>query len=328
MTLRPLLLAAVLLLPHPGAAMDPDPNAALCESAIAAGARRAGVPPHVLYAIALTETGRKSGGRVRPYPWAINREGKGYWFKTREEALAFGQQSLAEGRRSFDVGCVQINYRWHGHAFPSLEAMFDPEWTATYAGQFLRNLYEERGSWSEAAGAYHSLTPELAQIYRTRFDRLLASLDAGILDGAETLVARGPYREDATLPGSSRAARRMARIEAARAAAQKFRDPDAERPAVVNGSIAALEWQPAAGTLLNHGTPLLSQGRPLFGTEPVRPLFGPGSEAPPVPGPGAGMADGGEMEAAGMVPPGGDAEGGPERGPGEILPLDADGHFP
>ena len=111
MTLRPLLLAAVLLLPHPGAAMDPDPNAALCESAIAAGARRAGVPPQVLYAIALTETGRKSGGRVRPYPWAINREGKGYWFKTREEALAFGQQSLAEGRRSFDVGCVQINYR-------------------------------------------------------------------------------------------------------------------------------------------------------------------------------------------------------------------------
>ena len=49
------------------------------------------------------------------------------------------------GRTSFDVGCVQINYRWHGHAFPSLEDMFDPEWTATYAAQFLRTLYEERG---------------------------------------------------------------------------------------------------------------------------------------------------------------------------------------
>ena len=154
--------------------------------------------------------------------------------------------------------------------------------------------------------------------------RIVITGGAGFLGShlSETLVARGPYREDATLPGSSRAARRMARIEAARAAAQKFRDPDAERPAVVNGSIAALEWQPAAGTLLNHGTPLLSQGRPLFGTEPVRPLFGPGSEAPPVPEPGAGMA------AADLVPPGGDADGGPERGPGEILPLEADGHFP
>ena len=72
---------------------------------------------------------------------------------------------------------MQINYRWHGHAFPSLEDMFDPEWTATYAAQFLRTLYEERGSWSAAAGAYHSLTPELAQKYRARFDRLLAGLD-------------------------------------------------------------------------------------------------------------------------------------------------------
>ena len=116
------------------------------------GARRGGVPAEVLHAVALTETGRNSNGRMRPYPWAINREGKGHWFKTREEALAFAQGSLAEGRPTFDVGCVQINYRWHGHAFPSLDDMFDPEWTATYAAQFLRTLYEERGSWSEAAG--------------------------------------------------------------------------------------------------------------------------------------------------------------------------------
>jgi len=99
----------------------------------------------------LTETGRKSGGRMRPFPWAINREGKGYWFKSREEALAFAEDSVRQGRQSFDVGCVQINYRWHGHAFPSLNDMFDPEWTATYAGQFLRTLYEERGDWSAAA---------------------------------------------------------------------------------------------------------------------------------------------------------------------------------
>ena len=55
---------------------------------------------------------------MRAWPWAINREGKGYWFESREEALAFAKASLAEGRTSFDVGCVQINYRWHGHAFP------------------------------------------------------------------------------------------------------------------------------------------------------------------------------------------------------------------
>ena len=101
------------------------------------GARRAGLPQEVLHAISLTETGRAQGGRLRPYPWAINREGKGFWFKNREEALAFAKASVAAGRRSFDVGCFQINYHWHGHNFPSLEAMFDPDTGADYAARFL-----------------------------------------------------------------------------------------------------------------------------------------------------------------------------------------------
>ena len=75
---------------------------------------------------------------------------------------------------------MQINYRWHGHAFPSLEAMFDPEWTATYAAQFLRTLYEERG---ELVGGGRGLPLADArsspEVYRQRFDRLLAGLEPG-----------------------------------------------------------------------------------------------------------------------------------------------------
>jgi hypothetical protein len=150
--------------------------AEICEGAIARGAARAGVPQEVLHAISLTETGRNDGGRFRPYPWAINREGKGYWFASRAEALAFAQASVAAGRPSFDVGCFQINYYWHGRNFPSLEAMFDPDVGAAYAAQFLQSLHAERGDWSLAAGAYHSQTPERAGIYRARFDRILAGL--------------------------------------------------------------------------------------------------------------------------------------------------------
>ncbi|MFO1210952.1 MAG: hypothetical protein U1E40_17320, partial [Amaricoccus sp.] len=234
-------LAAALAL-GAGAALaqapEPDPSD-LCERAIVDGARRGGVPPEVLHAVALTETGRHRDGRMRAWPWAVNREGKGYWFDTREEALAFAQKSLEEGRPSFDVGCVQINYRWHGHAFPSLEAMFDPEWTATYAAQFLRTLYEERGSWSEAAGAYHSLEPEEAAPYRARFDRLLADMDPGALTDAEALVAAAsPER-----PLSTRAARREAqrRAMAERIAAA---GPPPEPGA---GGIAGALFVPAAG---------------------------------------------------------------------------------
>jgi hypothetical protein len=256
-------LCAALLLPGSVALASEDEYAALCERAIVNGARRTGVPVPVLHAIALTETGRKSNGRVRPYPWAINREGKGHWFKTREEALAFAEDSLRQGRRSFDVGCVQINYRWHGHAFPSLDAMFDPEWTATYAGQFLRTLYEDRGDWSAAAGAYHSLTPELAQIYRARFDRLLAGLDPDALTGDETLLA-------ATSPDgrSTRAARRQANRLAA---AERIRAAGPP-PEPVMGSLAGLAIAPAGPALLAPGAPLLTEGRPLF-AGPGRSLF-------------------------------------------------------
>ena len=158
-----------------------DRESARCEAAIAQGARDTGVPQEVLHAISLTETGRKENGRLRPWPWAINREGQGYWFKTREEAMHFARTSLAEGRKSFDVGCFQINYRWHGHNFTSLEAMFDPVTGARYAGTFLRDLYAESGDWSRAAGSYHSRTPHFANIYRTRFDRIRSGLGTTLL---------------------------------------------------------------------------------------------------------------------------------------------------
>jgi soluble lytic murein transglycosylase-like protein len=172
--LRPVLalLLPFVLLAAPALAGPAE----ICEAAIARGAARAGVPQAVLHAIALTETGRNDGGRLRPYPWAINREGVGHWFASREEALAFARASVAAGRPSFDVGCFQINYYWHGQNFASLEAMFDPDTGAAYAARFLQDLHAERGDWSLAAGAYHSQTPERAGVYRARFDRILAGI--------------------------------------------------------------------------------------------------------------------------------------------------------
>ena len=251
------VLAAVL--PARAETPEADPSA-LCDAAIVKASRRGGVPAEVLFAVALTETGQHRDGRMRAWPWAINREGKGYWFKTREEALAFGKQSLADGRRSFDVGCVQINYRWHGHAFPSLEDMFDPEWTATYAAQFLRTLYEERGSWSAAAGAYHSLTPELAGKYRVRFDRLLAELEPGGLTEAEALVASAQPETRFSTRQSRREAQRRAMAERIRAAGPP--------PPPAPGGIAGVLFVPAAGALLAPGTSLLTQGQPLLSGPP------------------------------------------------------------
>ncbi len=240
----------------PARAEDPDPSD-LCDAAIAKAARRGGVPVEVLHAVALTETGQHRDGRMRAWPWAINREGKGYWFKTHDEALAFGKQSLAAGRTSFDVGCVQINYRWHGHAFPSIEEMFDPEWTATYAAQFLRTLYEERGSWSEAAGAYHSLTPDKPMTYRARFDRLLAgsSPEASPTPRSSSPPPQ-PRSASRTPPGPPRGA-------APRHGREASAPPARRRPPPAAGSPASSSSPPPARSSA-PGTPLLTQGQPLL----------------------------------------------------------------
>ncbi len=202
--LQVLVAIAVVLVSFSLTAGASERESARCEAAIAQGARDTGVPQEVLHAISLTETGRAQGGRLRPWPWAINREGQGYWFKTREEAMHFARTSLAEGRKSFDVGCFQINYRWHGHNFASLEAMFDPVTGARYAGQFLTDLYAESGDWSRAAGSYHSRTPHFANIYRARFDRIRSGLGA-------TLLATVVPDEEATPAVPRRSRTRLAR---------------------------------------------------------------------------------------------------------------------
>lgn len=158
----------------PATASDPSQ---LCDAAAAQASRETGVPLAVLQAISLNETGRRRDGAFRPWPWTVNMEGKGTWFDSAAEALAYAERNRARGARSFDVGCFQLNYRWHGQNFASLEAMFDPLANARYAARFLAELYAEKGDWSLAAGAYHSRTPGFAERYAARFDRILARID-------------------------------------------------------------------------------------------------------------------------------------------------------
>ena len=174
------LLAACLAAP-----LWADPTD-LCFDAARRAAAESGVPLAVLTAISQTETGRSRDGQVRPWPWTVNMEGEGRWFDSRDAALAWVHQHYRAGARSFDMGCFQINYRWHGQNFASIEQMFDPLAGARYAARFLSDLHRETGDWSEAAGAYHSRTPEHAQRYRARFDRFRA---AGAGESGQTTVA-------------------------------------------------------------------------------------------------------------------------------------------
>ena len=152
--------------------IDPLPEkliegAKLCTKHLQHYEKTYGMPENLLSAIATTESGRYNEKlKMRlPWPWTINAEGKGYFFDTKEQAIAAAQKLRARGVQSFDVGCMQVNLFHHAHAFSSLEQAFEPENNIAYAASFLQSLYKEEGNWKQAAGDYHSKTPSLGNEY-------------------------------------------------------------------------------------------------------------------------------------------------------------------
>ncbi|MFZ1416189.1 MAG: lytic transglycosylase domain-containing protein, partial [Defluviicoccus sp.] len=168
------LIALALNAPAARAALSRAPAAAdswqACRQAVLAAERQAGIPADLLWSIALVESGRwDRGAQARvAWPWTINAEGRGSFHATKEAAIAEVAALQAQGVRSIDVGCMQVNLRHHPDAFASLEDAFDPVINAAYAARFLSALSAETGSWEAAAGRYHSATPALGEAYRER----------------------------------------------------------------------------------------------------------------------------------------------------------------
>jgi hypothetical protein len=131
------------------------------------------IPVHLLAAISTTETGRyhEGLGMAIPWPWTINVEGKGYYFGSKAEAIAATQKFLRQGKRSIDVGCMQVNLKHHANAFRNLNEAFDPATNVGYAAKFLRDNYDEMGNWIKAAAAYHSRTVSRGNSYLARVEK-------------------------------------------------------------------------------------------------------------------------------------------------------------
>jgi Transglycosylase SLT domain len=181
------ILTIALALPSNGTT---DPSE-LCLAGASEASEQTGVPRDVLVAIALVESGQARKGEQLPWPWTVNQGGNGQWFATKADAAGQAQSALDLGATNVDLGCFQLNYRWHATNFASLDDMLDPEQNALYAAAFLARLYSETGSWSDAAAAYHSRTPDNAERYRAKFDATLAALEGGSVRVAEAeLVER------------------------------------------------------------------------------------------------------------------------------------------
>jgi hypothetical protein len=185
-------------------AVTADP-AALCETAATTAEYVGHLPPRLLAAISLTETGRvePASGRIRPWPWTINAEGEGHFFETKQQAIDAVRALQARGVQSIDVGCLQVNLMYHPDAFASLDDAFDPRANATYATRFLNALYVANKDWPAAVAAYHSETPALGDAYRVL---VMARWQNGDprppVSGRTAYTAYGDFAQDGKAYGS------------------------------------------------------------------------------------------------------------------------------
>lgn len=140
-------------------------TAATCTAAIQRAADAAGTPRRILLAIGTVES---SG-----HPWAVNDSGRSILFATRDEAATYLRAQIGRGRTNLDIGCLQLNWHWHGDQLGSPDTALNPYTNALYAAQYLRSLYDEFGSWSAAVGAYHSRRAARAEGYRCRVAKAL-----------------------------------------------------------------------------------------------------------------------------------------------------------
>lgn len=174
------------------------PPMAMCKNAAIAAADAHGIPREVMVAITLVETRTKRDGHSGPWPWTVNVAGKGRWFDSRAAALIHAQAALSRGQTSFDVGCFQLNYRWHGMNFGSIDQMFEPGPSGDYAARFLKSLHGETGDWIKAAGLYHSRTAKHAQRYRGLVAQTVTAMGGRAPSPIEGVAAPSPVQQPVT----------------------------------------------------------------------------------------------------------------------------------
>ncbi|NMZ97618.1 transglycosylase SLT domain-containing protein [Pseudomonas lundensis] len=147
--------AALVLIP---ALLNPNALAAreLPPPAYQMAAAQAEVPPNLLYAVALQESGRSLRGRIVPWPWTLNVAGQSRRYATRHEACADLRRTLmVTPATRIDVGLGQLNVGHQRHRVRQPCELLEPYRNLRLAATILREQYDPAQSWLMAAGRYH-----------------------------------------------------------------------------------------------------------------------------------------------------------------------------
>jgi hypothetical protein len=153
-----------------GAQAQSRPPAAYQAAALASG-----VPPSVLFAVALQESGVQWGGRWIPWPWTLNIAGLPARYARRRDACAALQSALSKiPPNRIDVGLGQLNVGYQGYRVEHPCLLLDPYLNLAIAGSILHEHYESAQDWLRAIAHYHRPAGgQIAAQYRAAVERQL-----------------------------------------------------------------------------------------------------------------------------------------------------------
>ena len=132
----------------------------LCENTIKSVELQTDIPKGLLLGIGKAEAIRKFNNKYIICPWTINHAGKSLFFDNKEQMKNYVFKNLKRKDFNIDVGCMQINIKWHKNNFKKISDMFEVNPNISYAASFLKQLKNKHGSWDKAIKHYHSSDPK------------------------------------------------------------------------------------------------------------------------------------------------------------------------
>jgi soluble lytic murein transglycosylase-like protein len=186
-------VASSLLPAWPAAAGLPD----ICGTIAGETERAEGIPPGLVRAVALVESGRwlPEDRRTQAWPWTVTAGPETFYLPSKRAALRKVEELRASGRSNIDVGCMQVNLGYHGDAFATLDEALDPASNIAYGARFLKHLRVATRSWARATACYHSSDPDRGKAYRAKVYRRWEELRHDLLSRPVRMagdVAGGP----------------------------------------------------------------------------------------------------------------------------------------
>lgn len=135
----------------------------------------------LLYAVALQESGLRTGGRIVPWPWSLNVAGRSQRYKDQRAACHGLRQALkTHSAMQIDVGLGQLNVGYQGPRVRQPCELLEPYRNLRLTATILREQYQSEENWLMAAGRYHRPAGGQAAIrYRRAVGRYLMQLTAG-----------------------------------------------------------------------------------------------------------------------------------------------------